>query len=88
MSDEGRLSGADPALPLSRDGGKVVVARELGGGGELVMVGDGWTDYEVYAAGAAARFYAFTEVLARPRVLEHAPRVAASFDDLLRQESL
>ncbi len=84
---EGRVSGVDTALPLSRDGGKIAVALALGAASELVMVGDGWTDYEVYAAGAAARFYAFTEVVARPRVLAHAERTAASFDDLLRQES-
>jgi D-3-phosphoglycerate dehydrogenase len=80
----GRLSGVDPASPLAHDGGKIVAARAIGGA--LVMVGDGWTDLEVWRAGAAVRFYAYTEVVARPTVVAAADRVAASLEDLLRQE--
>lgn len=88
---DGRLEVIDASLPLARDGGKVEVARALardGAAGEaIVMVGDGWTDYEVFAVGAATRFYAFTEAAARPRVLAHADRRAVDLDDLLAQES-
>jgi D-3-phosphoglycerate dehydrogenase len=80
----GRLSGVDPASPLAHDGGKIVAARAVGG--ELVMVGDGWTDLEVWRAGAARRFYAYTEVVARPTVVAAADRVAGSLEDVLRQE--
>jgi D-3-phosphoglycerate dehydrogenase len=52
------------------------------------MVGDGWTDLEVWLQGAAARFYAYTEVVARPAVLARAERTASSLDDLLRQEGI
>lgn len=83
---EGRAAGVDPASPLAHDGGKIAVARLLGA--EVVMVGDGWTDLEVWTAGAAARFYAFTEVVARPAVLARAELTAASLDEVLRQEGL
>jgi D-3-phosphoglycerate dehydrogenase len=83
----GRVIGVDGASPLAQDGGKIAVARSLGGA-DTVMVGDGWTDLEVWTARAAQRFYAFTEVVARPEVLDHAQLRAESFEDLLRQEGL
>jgi D-3-phosphoglycerate dehydrogenase len=82
----GRVTGVDPASPLAHDGGKIAVARSLPG--EVVMAGDGWTDLEVWLAGAAVRFYACTEVVARPAVLARAERTAASLDELLRQEGI
>ena len=52
----------------------------------VVVVGDGWTDYEIRAAGAADRFYAFVETAARPKVTAAADAVAASFDEVLHAE--
>lgn len=85
---DGRARGVDPALPLSRDGGKVEAVRALKLTGEVVVVGDGWTDYEIRAAGAADRFYAFTETVSRPKVAAVADVVAASFDEVLHREGL
>lgn len=83
---DGRAVGVDPASPLAHDRGKIAVARALGG--EVVMVGDGWTDLEVWASGAAARFYAYTGVAARPAVLAQAERTATSLEDMLQQEAV
>ena len=85
---DGALTGFDRARPLSRSGGKAEAVRSLRLEGEVIVVGDGWTDYEIRAAGAADRFYAFVENVERPRVVAHADRVARSFDDLLRQEGM
>ena len=81
---EGYIEGCDWQNPLSADGGKVKVVRDLKLDGEVVVVGDGWTDYEIFAAGAARRFYAFTENVGRPEVI-HAreARPAPSFDEVL-----
>jgi D-3-phosphoglycerate dehydrogenase len=85
---DGAAAGVDETLPLSRDGGKVEAVRALGLEGEVVVVGDGWTDYEIRAAGAADRFYAFTETTARPKVTAAADAVAGSFDEVLHAEGL
>lgn len=82
---DGRAVGLDPTSPLAHDRGKIAVARALGG--EVVMVGDGWTDLEVWASGAAARFYAYTEVATRPAVLAQAERTAGSLEEMLEQEA-
>ena len=86
--EDGIATGFDRTNPLSRSGGKAEAVRGLGLPGDVIVVGDGWTDYEVRAAGACDRFYAFVENVERPRVVEHADAVARSFGDLLRQEGL
>ncbi|MBN9479944.1 MAG: HAD-IB family phosphatase, partial [Bordetella sp.] len=85
---EGRVTGVDAANPLSRENGKPEVIRALGLQGPVVMVGDGWTDAEVKLNGAADRFYAFTEIERRPKVMEAADAVAASLDEVLYAEGV
>jgi D-3-phosphoglycerate dehydrogenase len=85
---EGRVTGVDWANPLVGPGGKAEALRALNLSGPIVMVGDGWTDAEVRLAGAADRFYAFTEILRRPRVVEAADAEAASLDEVLHAEGL
>lgn len=86
--DEGRVTGADEANPLSRENGKPEVIRALNLEGPVVMVGDGWTDAEVKVQGAADRFYAFTEIVRRPKVVEAADAVASSLDEVLYAEGV
>jgi D-3-phosphoglycerate dehydrogenase len=86
--DEGRVTGVDDANPLSRDNGKPEVIKALNLTGTVVMVGDGWTDAEVKLAGAADRFYAFTEVVSRQKVIEVADATAASLDEVLFAEGV
>lgn len=83
---DGRVVGVDDANPLSRENGKPVVIKGLGLTGPVVMVGDGWNDAEVKLAGAADRFYAFTEVVRRGRVIAIADAEAATVDEVLHAE--
>ena len=85
---DGRVTGVDPANPLAEAGGKARAIAGLALPRPLVMVGDGWTDAEVRHAGAADRFYAFTEVVRRLPVVEAADAEAASMDELLHAEGL
>jgi D-3-phosphoglycerate dehydrogenase len=89
-NDEGIAIGVDQANPLSQDGGKITALTSLGLTGEIVMIGDGWTDFEVFKGGAAERFYAFTENVVRPKVVGavngETSQVAASFDEVLHTE--
>jgi D-3-phosphoglycerate dehydrogenase len=81
---EGYIDGVDWQNPLAADGGKVKVVKGLKLEGEVVAVGDGWSDYEIFAAGAAQRFYAFTENVQREEVTgARGARQAPSFDEVL-----
>jgi D-3-phosphoglycerate dehydrogenase len=92
FNEEGVAIGIDLTNPLSQDGGKAIALQALNVSGAVVMVGDGWTDFEVFKGGAADRFYAFTENVARDKVVQaaraggDATRVAASFDEVLHAE--
>ncbi|MGH8362950.1 MAG: HAD-IB family phosphatase, partial [Gammaproteobacteria bacterium] len=79
----GMSDGCDWDNPLAREGGKIEVVRQLKLDGRVIVVGDGWSDYKIREAGAAARFYAFTENIARPEVAAKADHVAPNFDEVL-----
>lgn len=85
---EGRVTGVDDANPLSQENGKPTVIKALGLSGPVVMVGDGWNDAEVKLGGAADRFYAFTEIARREKVVAVADGEARSIDELLHAEGL
>jgi len=82
-----RVIGVDPTNPLSQAGGKADAIRALDLPGPIVMVGDGWTDAEVRLAGAADRFYAFTEIVRRPPLIDAADAEVPSLDELLHLEN-
>lgn len=86
--DEGRVTGVNEANPLARENGKPTVINSLNLERPIVMIGDGWNDAEVKLSGAADRFYAFTEIVARPKVVEVADAVASSMDELLHAEGV
>ena len=82
-----RVAGFDTANPLSRSGGKASVVRALKtltGSALAVMVGDGMTDYEAFADGAADSFIGFGAVTVREPVKAKAPAFADSVDALAR----
>ncbi|MEQ8404054.1 MAG: HAD-IB family phosphatase [Oceanicaulis sp.] len=83
--DEDRVAGFDRANPLSRSGGKANVVKglkTLTGRPLAVMIGDGMTDYEAFAKGAADSFIGFGAVADRKPVRAKAPAFADSVDAL------
>ncbi len=83
FDSNGYISGVDWNNPLSADDGKTKVVKSLHLPGEIAVVGDGWSDYEIFRAGAAQRFYAFTENVRRKQVVDVAQKIAPSFDEVL-----
>ncbi|MDE2091060.1 MAG: phosphoglycerate dehydrogenase [Gammaproteobacteria bacterium] len=79
----GYVNGLDWNNPLSADDGKAKIVTALNLPGEIAVVGDGWSDYEIFRAGAAQRFYAFTENVQRKEVIKAAKNIAPSFDEVL-----
>lgn len=88
FDETGAIVGFDSTNPLSANGGKSQVIRDLNLVGEVYVIGDGYTDYEIKASGLANRFYAFTENVMRPRVVEKADYVAPSLDEFLYHNNL
>ena len=82
---KGAVIGFETANPLSRSGGKADVVSRLkrdAGPARTVMIGDGMTDYEAFAAGAADHFIGFGGVKTRAAVKAKAPAWADSVEAL------
>jgi D-3-phosphoglycerate dehydrogenase len=88
FDENGYVIGFNRENPLSANGGKSQVIRNLNLDGEVYVLGDGYTDYEIRASGLASRFYAFTENVLRPNVVEKADFIAPSLDEFLYHNNL
>lgn len=74
--------GFDASSHLSKAKGKVAQVAELELLRPIVMIGDGMTDYEVRAGGEADEFWAFTQHVTRPAVVERADRILTNFEEI------
>ena len=83
FDDAGNIIDLDRNNVLSSNGGKVKQIEALKLKGQINMIGDGYTDYEVRQAGMADSFYAYTENVDREPVKKNADHIAPSFDEIL-----
>ena len=78
-----KVIGFDLNNPLSANNGKVEQLKRLNLNGDVYVIGDGYTDYEIKHAGLANKFYAFTENIERESVLTKADHITPSLDEFL-----
>ena len=86
--EQGNITGFDTENVLCLDKGKIKLLEQLALQGDVYVLGDGYTDYEIKEAGLANKFYAFTENIARENVIAKAEHVAPSLDEFLYQNKL
>ena len=79
------VSGVNQNNDLLRDQGKVKAINKLNLNGQIIMVGDGYTDYEVKKYNAADIFIAYTENINRKSVVKNADIVANNFDKVIEE---
>ena len=78
-----RVVGFDPSNPLCESGGKSIRAKSLNLEKPSIIIGDGFTDYEIKRDGQATYFVAYTENIYREKVVKLANFQASSMDQLL-----
>lgn len=83
FDEEGKVTGYDKLNPLSKEGGKVKLLRQLNLKGELFGIGDGYSDYQLRESGLIKKFFAFTENIERKSVTVKADHITPSFDEFL-----
>ncbi len=88
FDEEGRIIGYDDQNPLSNEGGKVTLLRQMALEGEIYGIGDGHSDFQLKESGLIRKFYAFTENIERKTVTEKADHVTPSFDEFLYLNNL
>ncbi len=79
----GKITGFDASNILSSNNGKPKQIEALNLKGEIFVLGDGYTDYEIKKAGLAHKFFAFTENVRRLNVLANADHEAPNLDEFL-----
>jgi D-3-phosphoglycerate dehydrogenase len=79
----GKVIGFDKENPLSSNNGKTEQLKRLNLPGDVYVIGDGYTDYEIKHSGLANKFYAFTENVEREKVLAKADHITPSLDEFL-----
>ncbi|WP_346238117.1 HAD-IB family phosphatase [Niabella insulamsoli] len=80
---EGTIIGYDDTNPLSQEGGKVKLMKELKLEGNLYGIGDGYSDFQLRESGLIKKFFAYTENISRKSVTAKADHITPSFDEFL-----
>tara|TARA_B100000586_G_C19926619_1_gene349556 strand:- start:6 stop:671 length:666 start_codon:yes stop_codon:yes gene_type:complete len=79
-----RIAHVDSQNLMAQSGGKVAQANALGLAGEIHVIGDGYTDYQIKSEGPAKKFFAFIENIRRNSVCEVADVVLSNIDDYIK----
>ena len=79
-----KIIGYDKKNPLSLSQGKVKLVRKLDLKGEIHVIGDGYTDFEIKKEGLASYFYLFTENIKRESVVKSADYLLKSLDQFIK----
>ena len=83
FDEKGEVIGFDKENPLSANNGKVEQLKRLNLPGDVYVIGDRYTDYEIKHAGLANKFFAFTENVERENIMEKADHITPSLDEFL-----
>lgn len=83
FDEEGWCIGFDEENPLAHSKGKSRILKAQQLEGEIMVIGDAYTDFEMVEAGSAHKFFAFTENVLRENILDRADHVTPSFDEFL-----
>lgn len=80
---KGNITGFDKKNLCSKTGGKALVVKSLNLEGDVIVIGDGFTDYQIKELGIAKKFVAFTENVYREAVVRKADQSVKSLDEFL-----
>ena len=78
------IIGFDRNNPLSKSKGKVEIIKRLNLKGKVLVIGDGYTDYEIKKEGYADSFFLFTENIKRDSIVKSADYLLKSLDQLFK----
>jgi D-3-phosphoglycerate dehydrogenase len=83
FDEQDNIIGYDDQNPLSEEGGKVKLLKQLQLPGRIFGIGDGYSDFQLKESGLIEQFFAYTENIERKSVAEKADHITPSFDEFL-----
>ena len=78
-----QVIGCDRNNDLFKDKGKIKAINNLNLDNDIIIIGDGFTDYEVYSEGVAKAFICYTENITRKSIVEKSSYTASSFNEAI-----
>ena len=84
FNKKNHVVGCDIKNDLFKNNGKIIAIKKLNILNNTIMIGDGYTDFEVYKHGAVKNFIYFSENVLRKDVLKLSKFHARSFNDVLK----
>lgn len=86
--DKDKIIGFDKKNLLTKSGGKAKSVKSLNLKGEVYVLGDGYTDYEIKKINGKEEFVAFTEIVRRDDVIKKTNFVVKNLDEFLYRLNL
>ena len=83
FNQEGYVIGVYQDNPLSFSKGKVKLVKELNLKNDIIVIGDGYTDYEIKKYGLAKYFLAYTAHARRPNVISDSDKICENFNQVI-----
>lgn len=83
LISNGKVIGVDSQNIMSKDKGKIKAINKLNIVGTSFMVGDGYTDYEVFLDKAVNHFIYYAENISRKQVMTKTNNIANTFEEVL-----
>ena len=78
------MIGVDKINPLSRNFGKAELIKSMNLYGDIIVVGDGYTDYEIKKLNLAKYFLCYTKHIKRSKVIKHSDLVCDDFNQVVK----
>ena len=83
LNNKKQISGFNKNNPLSKAKGKIEVVKNLNLKGKKIVVGDGYTDYEIVKYKQADLFFAYTEFVKRDEIVNLANKELKNFSQII-----
>jgi len=83
FNQEGYVVGVNQDNPLAFSKGKVELVKKLNLNNDIIIIGDGYTDYEIKKYGVAKYFLAYTAHANRENVITHADKICKNFNEVI-----
>ena len=84
FNKEDKLVGVNLDNPLAHSIGKVNLIKSLNLKTDIIIVGDGYTDYEIKKYNLAKYFLAYTKHVKRENVISNADKICTNFNQVVK----
>lgn len=84
FNEEDKLIGVNLDNPLAHSLGKVNLIKSLNLKTDIIIVGDGYTDYEIKKHNLAKYFLAYTKHVERDNVVSNADKICTNFSQVVK----